>query len=550
MFDIGRRHHLPVVVCVWLLSVCTPSSAQAPRAPAPADSPAPATDPLGRDSPFGTITGFSTAVHRNDFAVASRYMQRERRGPQQLEDLARDLSDLLDRYFTERLRALSMEPTGNLADGLDPDREGIHLVIGDRPVDLFLRRVKDPSAGQIWLISSESLARVPTLHRDEAATWVERVMPASLVSRSYYGLSLAQWTLWASSLLAPLLLLGTFAWFVLWLAKRRGDVTRRAQFLSSWSLVRWPLVLTLTLISHLVTIPLIGFSVRFRVAYTRFVLIASVIIAAVLVWRFITVTFQRARLSAIRRGRSSTRSLVQLGERVVKVLVVLVALFVLLALGGVDPATALAGVGIAGVAVALGAQKSVENLLGAVFLLTDRVLAVGDFCRLSDRDGWIEDITLRSVRLRTLDQTLLSVPAGLVSQGSIENYTTRGKILLQTVLRLRYGTTSEQLHVVLEDVRQLLAQHPSIEKEGARARLTSFGAQAIEIDVFAYVMTADYGAFLEIRESLLLQVAHIVESSGGAFAIPTQFIYMRNEADSRFPTALNASEPRYRASTG
>jgi MscS family membrane protein len=542
MFDIGRRRLLPVVVCVWLLSICTPAAAQAPRAPAPADSPPPATDPLGRDSPFGTITGFSSAVHRNDLAVASRYMQRERRGPQQLEDLSRDLSDLLDRYFTERLSALSMEPSGNLADGLDPDREGIHLVIGDKPVDLFLRRVKDPTAGLIWLISSESLARVPTLHREEAATWVERVMPASLVSRSYYGLSLAQWILWASTLLAPLLLFGTFAWLVLWLAKRRiGDVTHRAHFLSSGSRVRWPLVLTLTLISHLVTVPLIGFSVRARVAYTRFLVIALVIIAAVLVWRLVTVTFQRARLSAIRKGRSSTRSLVQLGERIVKVLVLLVALFVLLALGGVDPGTALAGVGIVGVAVALGAQKSVENLLGAVFLLTDRVLAVGDFCRVSDRDGWIEDITLRSVRLRTLDQTLLSVPAGLLSQGSIENYTTRGKILFQTVLRLRYGTTCEQLHVVLEDVRQLLARHPSIEKDGARARLTSFGAQAIEIELFAYVMTADYGAFVEIRESLLLQVAQIVESSGSAFAVPTQFIYMRSEADENRPLLAHHS---------
>jgi MscS family membrane protein len=532
MLDIGRRHHLPVCVCVWLLSVCTPSAAQTPRAPAAADSPPPASDPLGRDSPFGTITGFSTAVHRNDFAVAARYMQREGRGPQQLEDLSRDLSDLLDRYFTDRLTALSMAPPGDLADGLDPDREAIHLEIGDRRVELFLKRVKDPTSGLIWLISSESLTRVPTLHRDEAATWVERVMPASLVSRSYYGLTLAQWILWASTLLGPLLLFGTFAWLVLWLAKRRGgDVTGRALFVSSWSRVRWPLVLTLTLISHLITIPLLGFSVRFRVAYTRVVLIASVIIIAVLVLRLVAVIFQRARLAAIRRERPNTRSLVQLGERVVKVLVVLVALFVLLALSGVDPATALAGVGIAGVAVALGAQKSVENLLGAVFLLTDRVLAVGDFCRLSDRDGWIEDITLRSVRLRTLDQTLLSVPAGLLSQGSIENYTTRGKILLQTMLRLRYGTSSEQLHIVLEDVRQLLTQHPSVEKQGARARLTAFGAQAIEIELFAYVMTADYAAFLEIRESLLLQVAHIVESSGSAFAIPTQFIYMRSEVD-------------------
>ena len=90
-------------------------------------------------------------------------------------------------------------------------------------------------------------------------------------------------------------------------------------------------------------------------------------------------------------------------------------------------------------------------------------------------------------------------------------------------------------------MRQLLAQHPSIEKEGARARLTSFGAQAIEIELFAYVMTADYAAFLEIRESLLLHIAHIVESSGSAFAVPTQFIYMRSEVDENRPLLAHHS---------
>jgi len=549
MFGMGRRHLFSITVCACLLGVAVPTAAQVPKAPGKEEAPAPPPDPLGRETPFGTITGFSTAVQRNDLAVATRYLQRERRSPQQLEDLANDLSDLLDRYLTERLSSKTMASTGDLADGLDPDREAIHLDMGGRSVDLFLKRVDDPMAGLIWLVSSDSLARVPTLHRSMAATWIERVMPASLVSHEYWGLSLAQWVLWGAALLGPFLLFWTFTGFVLWVTKK-GDVTHRTRFISSWSRVRWPLILALTLVSHLLTIPQLGFTVRFRVAYTRFILIASVIVAAVLIVRLVTVTFEQARLAAIRKGRSGTRSLIQLGERVVKVLVLLVTLFVLLALTGVEPTTALAGVGIVGVAVALGAQKSVENLLGAVFLLTDHVLAVGDFCRVSDRDGWIEDITLRSVRLRTLEQTVLSVPAGLVSSGSIENYTTRGKILLQSVLRLRYGTTSDQLNAVLDGTRQLLSHHPSIERESARARLTSFGAQAIEIELFAYILTADYGAFVEIRESVLLQIAQIVETSGAAFAIPTQFIYMRGDADSRFPTALPTHESRYRASAG
>jgi MscS family membrane protein len=207
----------------------------------------------------------------------------------------------------------------------------------------------------------------------------------------------------------------------------------------------------------------------------------------------------------------------------------------------VDPTTALAGVGIAGVAVALGAQKSVENLIGGVSLLTDHALAVGDYCRLSDREGWIEDITLRSVRLRTLEQTLLSVPAGQLAQASIENFASRSKILLQSVLRLRYGTTCAQLRATLDGIRRILAEHPSIDHESARVRLTAFGTQAIELELFAYVATPDYAAFMEIRENLLLQVANVVESSGSAFAIPTQFIYLRGEADQHQPWLAHPS---------
>jgi MscS family membrane protein len=554
MFDMGRHRLFWIVVCAALVGVGIPTAAQAPKAPkAPAapEAPAPAPDPLGRESPFGTITGFSTAVHRNDLAVATRYLQRERRSTQQLDDLAHDLSDLLDRYFTGRLSKLSSASTGDLADGLDTDREAIRLDIGGKSVDLFLKRVDDPTAGLIWLVSSDSLSRVPSLRRSATATWIEQVMPASLVAQTYFGLSLAQWIFWASSILLPFLLFWTLAHVITWLARQRiADTTRRTLFLSSWSAVRRPLVIVVTLLTHLAVVRVLGLSVTFRYAYARLVLTIVVIVAALLTWRFVAISFQQARLLAIRRGRSSTRSLIQLGERVVKVLVVLVAMFALLALGGVDPTTALAGVGIVGVAFALGAQKSVENLLGGVSLLTDRALAVGDFCRLSDREGWVEDITLRSVRLRTLEQTMLCVPAGVLAQANIENYTTRGKILLQSVLRLRYGATSDQLNAVLDGTRQLLSRHASIEKDSARARLTSFGAQAIEIELFAYVLTADYAAFLEIRESLLLQVAQIVETSGAAFAIPTQFIYMRDGADSRLPAALTTHESRYRASAG
>ena len=533
--------HLTVILVGLVLAVSGPLATQVPTPPPPrATLPS---DPLGRDSPFGTVMGFSAAVRRNEPGVAARFLQVGGRSSGEIEALARDLSDLLDRYFTQSLTSVSMSPPGDLTDGLEPDRERLQLIIGDRSIELFLTRITDPDVGPIWLFSSDSLARVPTLHRSPQATWVERVMPGSLVGRSFLGPSLAQWILWGVSILAPLLIFWSVALLVGAVARWRvADTTRRAVFLSWWKGVRWLLILGLTLATHFAAMPLLGFSLTFRLGYARIGLILAIVIGALLIWRLVSVTFYQARLLALRRGRSDTRSLILLSERVVKVLVVVIAMLSLLALAGVDLTTALAGLGIVGVAVALGAQKSVENLLGGIFLLTDRALAVGDHCRLSDREGWVEDITLRSVRLRTLEQTLLSVPAGLLAQGSIENFTARSKILIQSVLRLRYGTTGDQLQAVLDGTERLLTKHALIDQQGARIRLIAFGAQAIELELFAYVTTSDFVKFLEVRQGLLLQVAGIVESSGSGFAGPTQFIHMGADAANVDPAARIASE--------
>jgi MscS family membrane protein len=255
-----------------------------------------------------------------------------------------------------------------------------------------------------------------------------------------------------------------------------------------------------------------------RVRDIRLSLIVSVVLVALLSWRLLALIFNRIRVVAGERGRAGTQSLMRLSERLTKVLVILIALFVLLRLLGVDMKTALTGVGIGGVALALGAQKSVENLLGAVSLLTDKAIAIGDLCAIGDRLGRIEDITLRSVRLRTLEQTVVSIPASALSQASIENFTTRQKILVQTILRLRYGTTVVQLHAIIDQIHDLIVRQPDLDAGSARVRLVNFGPQAIEIELFTYVKTADVGHFMAVRENLLLAAAAVIESAGSAFA--------------------------------
>jgi MscS family membrane protein len=242
------------------------------------------------------------------------------------------------------------------------------------------------------------------------------------------------------------------------------------------------------------------------------------------VWRFVGFSFERARHLAVRKHQSSVATLMLLVERVAKAALVVTVVLGILTTAGLDMTTALAGLGLGGIAIALGAQKSVENLLGGVFLLADGALAVGDFCNISNRSGWVEDITLRSVRLRTVEQTLVSIPAGVLAQTTVENFVTRGKMLIQSTLPLQYGTSGSQVQAVLENISRRLATDADLESGTSRIQLVNLGPAAIELELYAYARTADMATYMRVRERLLLEVFSIVESAGARFARSTEIV--------------------------
>ncbi|HEX3159709.1 MAG TPA: mechanosensitive ion channel family protein [Gemmatimonadaceae bacterium] len=506
-------------------------------------------DPLGRSTPRGTITALTEAVHRGDFVVAAQTMQLGAAQSARAEELARGLSALMDRYFAQPISSIDGSAVGALDDGLPVDRERVGpLLMDGRRVPVELVRVQDSQAGPIWLISSETLAQVPALYRSIRAAWFERVLPAPLVRNSVFGVSLAQWVLLAATFAIPLAVLWLLSGTIMALARRAIADPGLERRVESWYAgVRWPVILAVTLVSHLSSMPALGLPLTFRISYGRMGQVVTVIVLAWLLRRLLTLSLARARGAMWGPEYTGTRSLMLLGERLLKALVIVVAILAILTIVGVNTKTALAGLGIGGVALALGAQRTVENLLGGVFMLSDRALAVGDMCRIANRIGWVEDITLRSVRLRTLDRSLVSVPAGVLAQAGIENFATREKILVRTTLRLRHGTSVEQLRRILGDIRTLLEANPSIEAGTSRIRLIDFGEHAVELELFAYVLTPDFVEHLAVRESLLLEIAAIVEAEGSGFAQPTQLIVVDDTPGADAPAGtLDAHDPAAR----
>jgi MscS family membrane protein len=352
---------------------------------------------------------------------------------------------------------------------------------------------------------------------DEERSWVEAWLPDPLFAPAAFGFSFAELLVWAASIVLPLLLVPVLLRLLLLLLRRL--MPRRKDPLDLWyAALRWPIVLGLTLGLQLIALPWFGPTVSFRFAYAQLVVVVLVIELAWGLHRFLTVAFIRVAEQVEHHGRSGVRSVLMLGERLFNVLLVLFAVLAVLALAGFEVKTLLAGLGIIGVALALGAQKTIENILGGMMLLGDEAIAVGDLCRINNRLGTVEDITLRSVRFRTIEQTLLSIPAGVLAQADLENFASRGKFLAQHRLRLAYGTSVEQLRAIRGQLAALVEAHPHLEHPLSRLRLVEFGPLGIELELYAYVLTTDFPLFLEIREELLLQAAAIVEASGARFA--------------------------------
>ncbi|SDW40343.1 MscS family membrane protein [Albimonas donghaensis] len=199
---------------------------------------------------------------------------------------------------------------------------------------------------------------------------------------------------------------------------------------------------------------------------------------------------------------------------------------------GIPALGVLAGVGVGGVALALAAQSTVENLFGGVSIFVDRPFRIGDFIQYGAATGTVEAIGPRSSRLRGLDGTLTTVPNGDLAKMHIVNYSVRNKCLFLQVLGLRYETSRLQIEWILEAMRRRLASHPMVEEGGGmpRVRLVGFGASAIDIEVRAQVLTRDFAEFLEIQETLLLELQETIEEAGSGFAFPSQTVYLGRDS--------------------
>jgi MscS family membrane protein len=231
----------------------------------------------------------------------------------------------------------------------------------------------------------------------------------------------------------------------------------------------------------------------------------------------------------LRPGGIDTQ-LVRLGFKIVTGLVVAWMVIVGASWLGISVAPLLAGLGVSGLAVALAAQHTVENVIAGLVLFADKPVRIGDSCAFEGVQGTVEQIGLRSTRIRCPDRTVITLPNSEFAKLQLTNFSRRDRILLRTVLTLRCETTGDQLRFLLADLRRMLADHPRIAPESVRVRFTGYGEWSLNVEVFALADTTSPEEFLAIQEDVLLRIMDVVRDAGSDFAYPSQTQYVPTDA--------------------
>jgi MscS family membrane protein len=528
---------LPAAAQTSLSQLLSPSTTSTNSASTP-------TDPLGRATPTGSVLGFLQAAQSGDYSIASQYLQMSPAHRQtQGEQLASQLNAVMNgkRVFSGRLGGFTLAE-GTPQEGVPLGRQRLGtLSSGDVEVDLDLVRVSDPSSGKIWLISSDTLTKIPELYDQVEARQVESKLPSVLVKNQIGGVPLWQWL----AMLVALPVAAGVGWLLLflleipvrWWARRKGQLE-----VANWRSVSGPAWLLTGTLAHQVFVRYLGVALLPRHYYFQITSIALILSATWIAWRFVRWSLRRVRTRALARGHAGTGSLMLLGERILKA--VIFALGVLAVLGnlGFNMSTALAGLGIGGLAIGFGAQQTIANLFGGVAVLGDEVFRVGDVCRFGDRTGVVEDIGLRSTRIRTDERTLVAIPNGTVATINLENLSRRDKILFKTTLGLRPETKADHVRFVLSEIRRLLYSHPKVDTKSVRVRLTDIAGTSLSLEVFAYILTTDFNEYAAVREDLLLRIMDVMEDSGGGLALPSQTLYLSRDSGVEKEKAENAAK--------
>jgi len=513
-----------------------PPPAAAAAAPAEPAGPLVPTDTFDRGTPRRSMEGFLKAVDAADWESAAEYLDL-RNLPSRYQEadpelLAKGLAIVIQRQLWADIEELSDLPDGKEGDGLPSYRDELGRVRADgEEYVLLMQHVPRGDGVKIWKISNRTVAQTETLYDKFGYGPVAEYLFERMPGGTFIGVEYFKWVFMIGA--------GAIAYALMYLiglllARWLGDPSKPVYArIRRFFTVPFALLVTVLVMNSVLDSVGVGITAqKIQRAQTL----------GTIVWTWVLLagaTLIRDIYSEHLEGLGKPGAVVLLrpATNAIRMLIVLGAILVWLDNVGFNITTLLAGLGVGGVAVALALQKPLEDVLGALSLYTQQPVRIGDFCRIGQDLGTVEEIGLRTTRLRTLANTVLAIPNAKLATEQIDNFSARRMILYRPQLRLRYDTTREQLQQILDSIREMLAAHEHVLQEAPRVRFIGFGDDALILEIFAYVTTKDYATYLEYAEDVNLKVLSIIAAAGTTLALPARTLHVEGAGDPGLPSA-------------
>jgi MscS family membrane protein len=398
--------------------------------------------------------------------------------------------------------------------------------------------VQEPAAAAAAVISAapaEAVGAAPAAKvararrvvvEEDERSFLEEHLPPALLRHGPRGL---RWWQWLALPVAALLAIA-LGWLAGLLSRRiLGHMAARTQ--AGWDdllVMRLgpPVTLFWALVVAAALRPALELDGAFDVALGRGLKAGFFLAAFWGAFRAIDVGFRALAEAPAARVGAGLRGLVPLLRKSAKVAAFGLGLVAVLTELGFQVTSLLAGLGIGGLAVALAAQKTVENLIGSVAIGVDQPFRVGDFITVDGATGTVESMGMRSTRIRTLDRTLVTLPNGRLADMRVESFAARDRFRLAVTLELVYSTSADQMRQVLRGVEAALRAHPAHGPEAPVVRFADLGDSGLKVEVMGWLQAGSFDEFAALRGELYLRFMEVVEQAGTSFAFPTQTLHV------------------------
>ncbi|WP_394493301.1 mechanosensitive ion channel family protein [Shewanella sp. ENK2] len=461
------------------------------------------------ETPLTALIAIGQAIEENDWQAAAefvdlRYLPKGI-NPEDGPELLRKLVILWNKQNIIDLSQISDQPTGHLNDKLPSYRDLLGVLeTNTGPVPVYMQHVPDGKGGKIWKISNATVAKIPELWDEYGYSPQIEALANFLPEFSAFHMENWQLLILSLSILFGWIGTGLISLAAISIAKHFEPKIAGLSRFCGRSL-RWFLYLSLLQYAALA----LGLSVRARVWFDNSTLLylANTILILGLVELYSA--YKSKQLHD--QDKSYSVALLRPMVAILKIVIVVIIALMWFESSGYNMATILTGLGVGSLAIALAAQKPLENVFGALTLYAARPIKPGDFCRFGATLGVVEEIGLRSTRIRKLDRTVVHIPNSVFSSQELENFSVIDRRRYKHDLRISLDTTKEQLQMLLMELRKLLLSHPRVLEVAQRARFLAIERDAFVVNVNAYIDTGDINEYFGIAEDLNFHLLNIMK---------------------------------------